>query len=113
MAKPRCKLALLRLRIKSAPNHEATAAPDAVTRTTRQSIRSDLVTLFIVPESPATTTTAKEVATAVFWVIPSAKTKAGTMMIPPPTPHSAPTSPAANPTKTPVIKSFVMPNTMK
>jgi hypothetical protein len=50
---------------------------------------------------------ANDVATAFFWAMPRKNTNAGTMMMPPPTPHNAATAPLTMPISTQTNVEFI------
>src|SRR5688500_11028430 len=79
-----------------AANQATTAAAIPVASETRQST-SWLPQLRVDDAMAVRMMAASEVATACFWLMPSKPTNAGTMMIPPPTPHSAEIAPVARP----------------
>ncbi len=95
--------------MRSVPHHEAMAAPAAAMATMRQSIWAMVWgrALLMVATRAVMTMTASEVAMAFLCSMPSAAVKAGTITIPPPTPQSAPRSPAAAPTVSAMMAAFM------
>ena len=95
-----------RERIRSLPNHAVRAEARPTAATIFQSMRLPARALFAVAARAVTITTASEVATACFCPRPRRATKAGTMTMPPPTPQSAPRSPATRPMAMAIRMSF-------
>lgn len=94
--------------MRSVPNHAASEAATAVSATTFQSIKLSWRELLSVEIRAIITITAKDVATAFFCSNPNILTKAGTIKIPPPTPHRAPNNPAARPIVVAVRRVFMI-----
>lgn len=95
-AKIRVNVAFDRCFNQSAVNHATNAAASAVGTATRQSTKLLLV-FFTDATREVRMIAANDVATAFFWAKPRKNTNAGTMMIPPPTPHNAATAPLTAP----------------